>query len=170
MPKQELRMAAWERCPPPCNAGRSARSGSARRFAEPIFAPVRSDIELWGLRFCQREGQEDLPGEMRQVAAIHWRVRQQKVSHYLRRQLDGCRSVRRSNRGRRLGYPGAQLGGDGDSTQVVAAGEFGVSEDEHRGQGEGDQENQGDCCQAVIRDEFPLSGGVRLFGAVAASV
>src|ERR1041384_8359905 len=53
---------------------------------------------------------------------------------------------------------------------MVATGEFGVSEDERRGQGKGDQENQGDCGQAVIGDSLPPSGGVNLLRAMAAGV
>jgi hypothetical protein len=63
-----------------------------------------------------------------------------------------------------------QLGGDGNRSQAVAAGEFGVPEDESRTQGEGDQENQDDRRQAVIGHRLPLTGGVPLLGAVPASV
>ena len=59
-----------------------------------------------------------------------------------------------------------QLGSDGNGREVVAAGEFGVPEEECRTQGEGDQENQADRGQAVIGDRFPLPGGVGLLGAV----
>lgn len=45
-----------------------------------------------------------------------------------------------------------------------------MSEDEGRGQGERDQKNQGDGCEAVVGDRLPVSGGDGLIGAVPASV
>src|SRR5438477_11980502 len=53
---------------------------------------------------------------------------------------------------------------------MVASSEFGVSEDEGRTQGERDQQNQGDGCEAVVGHRLPLSGGGSLFGTVPASV
>ena|SRR5437867_2548876 len=53
-------------------------------------------------------------------------------------------SIRCSNRGWGLGYPSSQLSRDGDRSEVVAASQFGVSENESRDQGERNQENQND--------------------------
>jgi hypothetical protein len=53
---------------------------------------------------------------------------------------------------------------------VVKASEFGMPQDESRAQGEGDEENQADRRQTLVGDEFPFSGRVAAFGAVAASV
>ena len=50
---------------------------------------------------------------------------------------------------------------------MVSTYELGVAEDEGRTQSEGNQQNQGDRCQAVVRDRFPLPASGGLFGAVA---
>jgi hypothetical protein len=62
------------------------------------------------------------------------------------------------------------LSGDGDGRQMIATSELGVSEDESRGQGEGDQKNERDGCEAMIGNRFPFSTGGDLFGAVPTSV
>src|SRR5713101_6741300 len=80
------------------------------------------------------------------------------------------RSGRCSNLGQSLGHPCAQLSSDGNGSEVVPASEFGVSEDEGRGQGERDQKNQGHSCEAMVGDRLPLSRDDDLFGAVPASV
>src|SRR5690348_12046207 len=53
---------------------------------------------------------------------------------------------------------------------MLTASKFGMSEDEGRTQGERDQQNQGDGCEAVVGHRFPFSGGDSLFGTVPAGV
>ena len=75
--------------------------------------------------------------KMRRVAAARWDERKRRVR--LGRVGGPSRSVRCSNRGRSLVQSGAQLSSDGDGSEMVAASEFGVSEDEGRTQGERDR-------------------------------
>ena len=116
------------------------------------------------------------------VLLIEGRGRQEETSGRGRWQLrerrgtaDGLRCARRNsigstNRGRSLGNLGAQLSGDGDSGEMVAADELGMPQDESRGQCEGDQENEGDGRQTAIGHEFTLPGSVDLFGTVTAGM
>ena len=63
-----------------------------------------------------------------------------------------------------------QLGSHRDGREVVTARQLGMPQDKSRAQAEGNQQNQGDRRQTLVGDEFPLSGRVGAFGAVATGV
>src|SRR2546427_3550017 len=79
-------------------------------------------------------------------------------------------SVGSSNGRRRFGNRRVQLAGHSYGSEVLAASEFGMAEDESRTQSEGDQENEGYRFQTAIGDWFALSGSIDLLGPVLAGV
>jgi len=75
-----------------------------------------------------------------------------------------------SNGGGCVGDAGAQLGGDGDGREVVESSQFGTAQDERGAHRKGDQEDQGDHCQAAVGNGLLLSGSIAVLGTVAAGV
>src|ERR1700737_3648063 len=84
--------------------------------------------------------------------------------------LDAGNLVRSSNRRGSFRHTCTQLRGHGHSREVVPTSELGMAKDESRTQGERDEENECDGCEATVGNRFALPRGTGLFGPVLASV